>query len=790
MTRKCKLDEMIGEAVNRKDILLFLRNICQAHRSGAFGGKDALWSFLCDVGRNTNRTRQGHRYSKTTQAITQALFQFGGRQDQNFLEIAKILEAAKREYGIEQDVPVILAEDETRVKPRIRWEAKRDTLIGFCGNKENHVCEFGLELEVGCGEVRYSKIVNSFEQNVQGSYVVKGKWDEHCRDIVGPVIGHASDGDSRRRKLMLEDYNSCDGQRWSIGWEGWSFSGSVLSSGDVYGLGDQDPPHNGKKLINPLDRSTLPLVLGDFHACLEHVQLVYKLYPVDAHGLNIDDVIRRDRQNWAGPQRLCSRKVQHCLRLLSERADSHQERTTGTRIYLEIVSDYLDIFYSVSLSLRQRVVLCAKISCHMVVLLVRLFRDKFPGLSVPLHLLGSDCCEHFFSRVGGMSGVERNYDFGDLLDCASGLNRLTTLEYGEENLRFSKVQVKQQTIWSKLHPLGPGQIASNLADFDGLQSDIAIIEALKVGFSEAQDMLIQLNMAPHSRVRDQQWWNAPWVIECEYKTEGTVLCLDDVERNASSEGEFEDSSFCDLWDTPSLPSGGDDDIGDDIDDLSVVGHETRQVMTEMFNDALSEKSLTKVDPMVSLEGHMIYKATLVSQLVGNPTLSKDRLTRIKQSVYFNGVKPKPRVEGVPVCIMDIGSDCAVLFDTTRTNVLTRSKKRKRSSPTSKEVWFGRIQKIKRKYNGKWGKTRAEIDLLDRPIPQAGEGSICQVLFNWYTPVSGSKVKYLYEGTDLQWIDLESVLSVVTMKMEKNIRTIWNLDQNDRIHIDEFMAQYA
>ncbi|KAL3680310.1 hypothetical protein R1sor_023266 [Riccia sorocarpa] len=47
-----------------------------------------------------------------------------------------------------QDVPMILAEDETRVKPRIRWEAKRDTLIGFCGNKENHVCEFGLELEM------------------------------------------------------------------------------------------------------------------------------------------------------------------------------------------------------------------------------------------------------------------------------------------------------------------------------------------------------------------------------------------------------------------------------------------------------------------------------------------------------------------------------------------------------------------------------------------------------------------------------------------------------------------
>ncbi|KAL3681241.1 hypothetical protein R1sor_024197 [Riccia sorocarpa] len=108
---------------------------------------------------------------------------------------------------------------------------------------------------------------------------------------------------------MVEDYLSNEGDRWCLGWEGWVFSGKVLGVGDVSGLGDQDPIHNGKKLVNPLDRSSYPLVLGDFHTYLEHVHLVYKLYSHDEHGLNFDDVIRRDRQNWAGPQRLCSRKV-------------------------------------------------------------------------------------------------------------------------------------------------------------------------------------------------------------------------------------------------------------------------------------------------------------------------------------------------------------------------------------------------------------------------------------------------------------------------------------------------
>ncbi|KAL2642848.1 hypothetical protein R1flu_010435 [Riccia fluitans] len=103
---------------------------------------------------------------------------------------------------------------------------------------------------------------------------------------------------------------------------------------------------------------------------------------------------------------------------------------------------------------------------------------------------------------------------------------------------------------------------------------------------------------------------------------------------------------------------------DETNDLEVYGHEARHVMSETMSTLLMEHAPTnrKVDSMVSYEGHEMYKASLVSLLVGNPTLSKDCLIRIKQSVYFNNVKPKPRVDGVLVCIMDVGSNCAVLFD--------------------------------------------------------------------------------------------------------------------------------
>ncbi|KAL2632479.1 hypothetical protein R1flu_003958 [Riccia fluitans] len=83
-------------------------------------------------------------------------------------------------------------------------------------------------------------------------------------------------------------------------------------------------------------------------------------------------------------------------------------------------------------------------------------------MALPLHLLGLDSCEQFFSCVGGMRGYERNYDFGDLLDCASGLNHLALLEYSEEVVKLPKAHVKQRPLWAKLHPLPPGQAKPNL----------------------------------------------------------------------------------------------------------------------------------------------------------------------------------------------------------------------------------------------------------------------------------------------------------------------------------------
>jgi hypothetical protein len=60
--------------------MLFCKNIVAAHRTGAFGGKPALWDFFQDVAQNLNRKKAGHRYNKNTKSFAQAMKIFGGRR--------------------------------------------------------------------------------------------------------------------------------------------------------------------------------------------------------------------------------------------------------------------------------------------------------------------------------------------------------------------------------------------------------------------------------------------------------------------------------------------------------------------------------------------------------------------------------------------------------------------------------------------------------------------------------------------------------------------------------------
>lgn len=172
-----------------------------------------------------------------------------------------IYKEAKANNRVKGFVLVILAEDETKIKACISWDTRSDGPVDFCGVKENHLCISIFRQHVGNGESGYATIVASFRQPDKGSFswiimvnplhiflpkfvfvvsytcnrlnfiwvcnqwkTIDTLWQDSCGHICGPIVGHSSDGDSRRRQLMVQDYCSKVELRNEIPWECWSLS--------------------------------------------------------------------------------------------------------------------------------------------------------------------------------------------------------------------------------------------------------------------------------------------------------------------------------------------------------------------------------------------------------------------------------------------------------------------------------------------------------------------------------------------------------------------------------------
>ena len=70
----------------------------------------------------------------------------------------------------------------------------------------------------------------------------------------------------------------------------------------------------------------------------------------------------------------------------------------------------------------------------------------------------------------------------------------------------------------------------------------------------------------------------------------------------------------------------------------------------------------KFESTVEYFEKVIFKSTLVSELNGNPFLSKDHLTWIRNSVYFNNVEDYLNAANLSSsCLLGLGSDCEVYF---------------------------------------------------------------------------------------------------------------------------------
>ena len=87
---------------------------------------------------------------------------------------------------------------------------------------------------------------------------------------------------------------------------------------------------------------------------------------------------------------------------------------------------------------------------------------------------------------------------------------------------------------------------------------------------------------------------------------------------------------------PGIESGV---VDDSLQLSTLVEEETHDVKMDLLNKAedqvISVQGAGKILPTVDVDGHSIYKSTLVSQLNGNIFPSKVKLARNKHSIQFN-----------------------------------------------------------------------------------------------------------------------------------------------------------
>lgn len=217
-------------------------------------------------------------------------------------------------------------------------------------------------------------------------------------------------------------------------------------------------------------------------------------------------------------------------------------------------------------------------------------------------------------------------------------------------------------------------------------------------------------------------------------------------------------------------------LDDGVPAMTVADSETRDVLSDILSNHEEHVQAipvpAKVEAFVDFGGHKIYKSPLVGQLNGNPFLSKDRLTRVKNSLYFNNSDAYvSAAESENTCFVGIGSDVGVFFVQRSTIVqpstVAAAKKRgrcrasKKGTPTSVlqgvdqgTWWVGRIRKMRRHVGARsWGSLKQPVDLANFAVASGknkATPSNTEVMLHYYTHAAG-QYKFRYDGTDSKWI---------------------------------------
>ena len=420
--------------------------------------------------------------------------------DEYFKHVAEMYSEIMKSKDISGPILVETAEDETAIISQIQWEAATDQCWGWCGEEgEDHMCSNAAFFHtIGDGENAFENLKDAFSRNKLGTNArvvmlnplhaelppmvilmqatcnkfnhkwvreqlaqIRDLYNKHLFHILGPLVGNASDGDARRRKLHLQNALSKDGERYCIDTPNFTMSGKIIDVDgirSVTDLADQDYIHCGKKVINHLKHSSKTLMLGEYWVHMHHVQCVMDNFPAMTHGLRQSDIDRIDRMNWESAQRLMFPKVRECLEKINSGNGVAKEHVLGTAVFLKMCWMFVEIFQSLTASILLRVqyascvanmlriwrvwisrhpTLTLKdnfvstetykdiiIACHHTVLITMASRDFAPNHPINYKRTGTNCCEDFFSSNGAFVMNKHNYTILDMYQNLNNMNRL------------------------------------------------------------------------------------------------------------------------------------------------------------------------------------------------------------------------------------------------------------------------------------------------------------------------------------------------------------------------------
>lgn len=496
----------------------------------------------------------------------------GTLSETNAMRILELIAQVKEERGIEGPVPVEISEDETGVIPMATYNRRLDAIDGFCGTKGNdHRCSFDCRPSAStCANIQEAFKTCVVAKNVRLILVnvlaprfprfplailptcmkfdatqvyaqwqsIRGNHKTHGKGV-GPIVSHASDGDNRRRKLQLDSV--CAGS-FGLDRPGFIMKGEEVGE-DVL-LMDQDAVHCGKKWRNGLLHAHRKLYYGGSLATRNLLRLVRdrQNFSQSEHGLLESDIDPQDVQNFGAVQRLAFPRVRVCLESVAQ----HGQDCKGLILHLYILWCFLEVFFGVA-SLRERVRLASFVihitymshayvlrhghgltlthnwlsrettsdvlmAMHFAVNLIRLFRDRFPHLPVPLSRAGTDCCEDLFADVGQQTRNKHNATPGEFLERCTQMVRKEEIKSSESlGIKYMGNR-RRENLWFKGNAYPSDQPSLNAYTESlmayGEVGEEACLEAWDEGFELAKREAEKVGM--RDTLEKSGEWDEPW----------------------------------------------------------------------------------------------------------------------------------------------------------------------------------------------------------------------------------------------------------------------------------------